>query len=307
MEGAFFVGRTELLTWVNATLEVNLTKVEQCANGAVYCQIADACKPGSVALRKVNWMAKSDHEYIPNYKVLQQSFERLGIEKHIEVDKLIRAKYQDNLEFLQWMKCLWDRENVAGARDYDPQQGREGKPVPPWARASTAGTASSTGAPRPGEKENFRPSTAETGKRTVAPGARPAAAAAAASGPARTRAPAAPAASGGYRGAAAPEAEDRPASAAAARRASQEERRVNEDLQNQLAQNRDELEDLRCAMEQVEKERDYYFRQLRDVEIMCQTLQSNMPADLSAGTVVNDVMGILYADADDEDQQDRAP
>ena len=25
---------------------------------------------------------------------------------------------QDNLEFLQWMKCLWDRENVAGGGHY---------------------------------------------------------------------------------------------------------------------------------------------------------------------------------------------
>merc|ERR1719461_1924751 len=127
----------ELLGWVNNLLQTNLTKVEQCANGAVYCQIIDACYPSSVAMKKVNWMAKSDHEFIPNYKVLQAAFDRNGIERNIDVDKLIRAKYQDNLEFLQWMKCFWDREGISGgSADYDAVGRRAGKSVPPWAKAA---------------------------------------------------------------------------------------------------------------------------------------------------------------------------
>merc|ERR1719476_574814 len=119
MEGAFFVPRTELLAWVNGVLQTSLTKVEQCASGAVYCQIIDACHSGTISMKKVNWMAKADHEYVPNYKVLQAAFDKNGIQRHIDVDKLIRAKYQDNLEFLQWMKCYWEREG-AGRRDYNP-------------------------------------------------------------------------------------------------------------------------------------------------------------------------------------------
>jgi len=53
-------------------------------------------------------MAKVDHEYIPNFKLLQAAFDRLHISRNIDVDKLIRGKYQDNLEFLQWMKCYYD-------------------------------------------------------------------------------------------------------------------------------------------------------------------------------------------------------
>ena len=45
MDAAFFVGKNELLTWLNELLQINYTKVEQCANGAAYCQIMDAIFP----------------------------------------------------------------------------------------------------------------------------------------------------------------------------------------------------------------------------------------------------------------------
>lgn len=64
----------------------------------------DALHPGAVPLHKVNFLAKYDYEYIRNYKILQEVFTRVGVAKVIEVNKLIKGKYQDNLEFLQWMK-----------------------------------------------------------------------------------------------------------------------------------------------------------------------------------------------------------
>jgi len=67
MEGAFFVSRTELIQWVNGLLQLSLSKVEQCASGSVYCQIVDSCHPGTVKMSKLNWMAKAEHEYVPNY------------------------------------------------------------------------------------------------------------------------------------------------------------------------------------------------------------------------------------------------
>ena len=124
MEGAFFVGRGELLTWVNDLLQLGLTKVEQCATGAVYCQILDAIYPGTVSLAKVKWQAKNDYEYIENYKVLQQAFAKNDMKKYIDVDKLIKAKYQDNLEFLQWMKRYYDLN--ASGEPYDAIGRRKG-------------------------------------------------------------------------------------------------------------------------------------------------------------------------------------
>ena len=48
LEGAYFVGRQELLTWLNDFLKVPYTKVEQTANGAAACQIMDSIYPGNV-------------------------------------------------------------------------------------------------------------------------------------------------------------------------------------------------------------------------------------------------------------------
>jgi RP/EB family microtubule-associated protein len=71
MEGAFFVGRGELLSWANETFGLSLTKVEQCATGALYCQIIDAVFPGTISMAKVRWGAKHDYEFVENYKILQ--------------------------------------------------------------------------------------------------------------------------------------------------------------------------------------------------------------------------------------------
>jgi microtubule-associated protein, RP/EB family len=73
---------------------------------------------------KVKWNAKHDYEYVENYKVLQQSFSKNDIKRYIDVDKLIKAKYQDNLEFLQWMKRFFDIK-YNGA-DYDAINRRKG-------------------------------------------------------------------------------------------------------------------------------------------------------------------------------------
>ena len=45
----------------------------------------DAIYPGTFNLSKVKWGAKFDYEYVENYKVLQNAFDKNGIKKHIDV------------------------------------------------------------------------------------------------------------------------------------------------------------------------------------------------------------------------------
>jgi RP/EB family microtubule-associated protein len=55
MDKAYFVSKPELLNWFNELLCLNLTKIEQCATGAVYCGVLDALYPGTFQFSKVRW------------------------------------------------------------------------------------------------------------------------------------------------------------------------------------------------------------------------------------------------------------
>ena len=124
MDAAYFTSANECLDWANSLLGLNLTNVEQCATGAVHCQVIDAIYPGTVQMGKVTWGAKHEFEFVNNYKVLQAAFDKNGIQRHIDVQKLIKARRLDNLEFLQWIKKFFDMNY--GGQEYDAIGRRKG-------------------------------------------------------------------------------------------------------------------------------------------------------------------------------------
>jgi len=117
------VGKKELLRWVNEFFNLDYTKIEQAASGALHCQILDAIYPGKVPMHKVNFDAKYDYEFVKNFKVMQEVFDKEGIIKVCPVDQLVRAKHQDNLEFLQWMKNYFELKYTG--QEYDAVKRRE--------------------------------------------------------------------------------------------------------------------------------------------------------------------------------------
>lgn len=234
MDGAYFVGRNEILQWINDRLQLNLTKIEQAASGAVQCQMMDMTFPGVVPLHKVNFDAKTEYDFIQNYKILQDVFNKLKIDKHIEVNKLVKARPLDNLEFLQWLKRYCDSINGGIMNEnYDPVERRRKGGKDPALKAFKKNSKSL-------QANNVLNSGAgEVGvRKTSGSGHSPV-----------------------------------------------DGTEYSEEIQA-LSK---EITDLKLSVDLLEKERDFYFGKLRDIEVLCQTSEvENLPMAVA-------IKKILYA------------
>jgi len=238
MEGAYFVGRVELLNWLNEFLQLDYKKVEQVCSGSAYCQLMDALNPGKVPLHKVNFNAKFDYEFIKNFAVLQEVFTKVGIEKKIEVPVLVKGKFQDNLEFLQWMKKYFDMHY--GGDPYDA-----------IGRRQTSGKGAVKGSsPAKKTTSNIKPSDKPVAK---APGT----ASKGTSLPIKAASPVG-------------KSTKAPAVAAPVAPATQ-----SGDKGQRVQQLELQVEELQTIAAEVEKERDFYFAKLRDIEVLCQSADQN--------------------------------
>jgi len=246
MHPAFRVGKKDLLDWINSFFELNYTKVEECATGAIYCQICDCLWKGSVPMSRINWDAKSEYEYMQNFKFAQTAFKKRQVTKDIPIMKLTKAKFQDNLEFLQWCKhffdCKYNGDNY-NAKQRRAASSKGGKSAGANSKAKREAKMNSSGAS----------STSETKKSTT-------------SG-AKTTSKATKKTTSGSGGGGKLTAEN------------EELKASNKDLQD--------------TAEGLEKERDFYFSKLREVEILAQDEEKEFSREI--------VLEILYKTEDTDE------
>lgn len=215
-------GEGEILSWVNATLQLSLNKVEEAASGAVQCQLLDMVHPGLVPMHKVNFDAKTEYDMIQNYKILQDVFNKLRIGKNIEVNKLVKGRPLDNLEFLQWLKRYCDSVNGGIMNEnYNPVERRS-----------------------KGCKERSHKGSNKSTKSLQA-----------------NRLSSANSADGGALN----------SNIDLASPIGKVCNAVNEEYyMEQIQQLSEKIADLKVSVDNTEKERDFYFSKLRDIEILCQ-------------------------------------
>ncbi|KAL3528363.1 hypothetical protein ACH5RR_007685 [Cinchona calisaya] len=238
MDSAYFVGRNEILGWINATLQLNLSRIEEAASGAVQCQMMDMTYPGIVPMHKVNFDAKTEYDFIQNYKVLQDVFNKLKIDKHIEVNRLVKGRTLDNLEFLQWLKRYCDSVNGGIMNEnYNPVErrikGGKERCLRPQKSSKSLQTNNSHNHGIGDGLGNNRISGTKQGRPCPVPSG------------------------------------------------------INSSLEIQTLTK--EITDLKLSVDLLEKERDFYFGKLRDIEILCQSPElENLPMAVA-------VKKILYA------------
>lgn len=181
----------------------------------------------------------------------------MNVDKIIPVEKLVKGRFQDNLDFIQWFKKFFDA-NYDG-KEYDPVAARQGQDaIPPpdpgeqifnlpkkshhAASSPTAGASRSSSTTPKISTPTSRPSSAKKIPAITTP---------------------------------------IPA-------------KGEKELEAQVTHLTEQMNTLKSALEGVEKERDYYFSKLREVELLCQDQGEE------SAPFVDRLMEVLYASDEQE-------
>lgn len=104
------MSRHQMLDWVNTMVNGNFKKIEELCSGVAYCQMMEMIFPNCINLKRVKMPARLEHEWFHNMKLFQGALTRLKLDKTIPVDRLIKGRFQDNFEFLQWFIKFFDSQ-----------------------------------------------------------------------------------------------------------------------------------------------------------------------------------------------------
>lgn len=247
------LSRHEMLNWVNDSLQAEYKKIEELSNGAAYAQLMDMVFPGTVALKKVKFRTNLEHEYIQNFKHVQAAFKKVGCDKEIPVNRLVKSRFQDNFEFLQWFKKFFDA-NYDG-HEYNALEMRGNIPL-----------GSLAGGPSGGAKSSLASTTHHSTRPTSG----------------------------------------RPVPLAPAHQTLTNNNVSNSMKTKNIARNgssgildvdarskyESEISQLKATIDNIERERDFYYGKLRSVEVLCQQTDEEPEVDKKK------VLEILYATED---------
>ena len=287
-------------------------------------------------MSRVNWAAKSSHEYVANYKLLQNAFNKQKIQKHVDVDKLIRGKYQDNLEFCQWLKAFFDQTSpmMSGGREgYDPvavrAKGKGGKTVGKGgggvkkasssassrvavSRGSrtggtTGGTSRTTATTRTTSNaastaSSSRPTSSSTSSRTQKENKANSSSSSSSSSSASRSLPVNP------------RKTSVTASSSSATKSKYEEeirslKSENTTLKAKYATLEHAAAEVEVTLQTVESERDFYFEKLRGIEVMLQVYKEKEDEESGSGNVtklMDSMFRVMYATMDDNVEVDES-
>lgn len=230
----------------------------------------DLMFPGSIVLKKVKFRTNLEHEYIQNFKLFQGAFKKVGCDKEIPINRLVKGRFQDNFEFLQWFKKFFDA-NYDG-REYNALEARNG--VPLGAGASASGIGSGTALSNASFTKGSSGSNLARGAPTkpvgrAAPTARNFSSNNSSSKLSSTTV-------GGRTNV--------PASGIGRNGAGSDRSPIDE-LESRM-------NEMKLTVDSLERERDFYYGKLREIEVLCQAQEE---ADGNKSTLVEKILEILYA------------
>lgn len=268
------LSRHEMLNWVNDSLQAEYKKIEELANGAAYAQFMDLLFPGTVPLKKVKFRTNLEHEYIQNFKIVQAAFKKVACDKEIPVDRLIKARFQDNFEFLQWFRKFFDA-NYDG-REYNALEARGNIPIGCLSNVGAGAVAA-----RPTAAQRSVPISRPLSGRTAT------STSSASSQHTVSSTHHAPVTTSGNN-------HISPSSGIGLGRRTTQNGSTAALDQSARLKYANEINQLKTTIEAVERERDFYYGKLRDLEVLCQKEDEITEKMIDKERILN----ILYATED---------
>ncbi|XP_051963958.1 uncharacterized protein LOC127630461 isoform X2 [Xyrauchen texanus] len=120
---------SEVLAWINKSLQTKFTQVEQCCSGACYCQLMDWLFPGSIDMSKVKFQSQEESDFLQNYSLLQTAFQKRGVTKSVPVDELLKGNIRSTFTFLKWFMTFFLTNEGQERQLYNPIEARDGQDI----------------------------------------------------------------------------------------------------------------------------------------------------------------------------------